>query len=288
MASVVGSGQTIVFCEGKLDSLILHHLVSDGQVQIQMAGGKRGIRAYIEGRLSGYREGEQPNYLAFLDRDFDVQPQEQPRLTRLRGEKPLFLCHRGAIENYMIDRDLIRQYWEEGQRGPAWAYGPAPFEGEIQACIDESARQLADYQAIRWALASLKPGPRWPELDTTWTKDGSGDIPSSLAYHNCLAQAAQLVDTFGAQSQGIHQDRLKECAEAYRERFRDERFFHECRYLVWFHGKDHLALLCHELADNFPRAHYAAWATEHIDVDKHPDLQELVRRIQGNPKENPE
>jgi hypothetical protein len=45
--------------------------------------------------------------------------------------------------------------------------------------------------------------------------------------------------------------------------------------------KDHLVLLCRRLAANFPRRHYAEWAAEHIDVDQHPDLQQLVDLAEG-------
>jgi hypothetical protein len=152
---------------------------------------------------------------------------------------------------------------------------------EIDAHIEVSAHDLADYQAVRWALASLKPGPRWPELDTTWTREGSGDIPASLIYGECLAEAARLVDTFDAQSQGIRSDCLQERAENYRERFHDRRFYQEHNYLVWFHGKDHLVLLCRQLATNFPRRHYVSWAAEHIEATKHPDLQEFVSYVKS-------
>jgi|GEM_PF-1960712 len=52
--------------------------------------------------------------------------------------------------------------------------------------------------------------------------------------------------------------------------------------LVWFHGKDHLVKLCRRLTDNFPRRHYAAWAAEHVDVRKHPDLQQLVEQLEND------
>ena len=278
MPRVVDPSLRIIFCEGRpgsLDDLLLWHLLPVGQVLIQPVGGKYGMRAFIEGYMGSYPES-QPDYLGFRDRNFDVEPPELPQLIRLAGEKPIWLSHRAAIENYLIDADLFRQYWTERESAPGWAHGPALSTAEIKDHIRESARELADYQAVRWALAKLKPGPRWPEIHTTWTKDGSGDIPASLAYEDCLDQACQLVASFQNQIQDIHPDRLQECAEAYRQRFNDNRFFEEPGYLVWFHGKDHLGQLCCRLAPNFPRRHYVAWAAEHVDVRKYPDLQQLV------------
>jgi hypothetical protein len=278
MAHVTDPALHIVFCEGRpssLDDLLLAHLLPIGRVQIKPLGGKHGMRAYIEGYLDTYSVDAQPSYLGFRDRDFDVEPPDHPQLIRLHGQKPIWLSHRTAIENYLIDADLIRQYWVERENAPGWAHGPALSTDEIEDHITESARELADYQAVRWALAKLKLGARWPEVSTTWTA-GSGTIPPSPEYDHCLAQASQLVLSFQQEIQGIHPDHLQTHAETYRERFADHHFFERARYLIWFHGKDHLVLLCRRLSPNFPRRHYADWAAEHVDIQKHPDLQQLV------------
>ena len=73
--------------------------------------------------------------------------------------------------------------------------------------------------------------------------------------------------------------RLQEYAETYRGRFNAPHFLEERGYLVWFHGKDHLVHLCHRLAPNFPQRHYVEWAAEHVDLRKHPDLQQLVAAV---------
>jgi hypothetical protein len=235
------------------------------------------MRAYIEGFLSGYG-GQSPEFLAFRDRDFDVEPSEYPELIRLPGEKSIWLSHRAAVESYLVDSDLIWQYWAERQTTPGWVHGPALSVDEIEAHIQEAARELADYEAVRWALAKMKPGPRWPEVRTTWMEH-SGDIPSSLDYGYCLTQACQLVVSFHGQVRAVHPDRLQESAKAYRERFGDRQFYQDRSYLIWFHGKDHLVQLCRRLGRNFPRQHYANWAVGHVDIRKHPDLQQLVTLV---------
>jgi len=277
MARVLDPTLKIIFCEGRpgsLDDLLLAHIVPVGHVVIQPVGGKRGARAFIEGYLDSY-DKVQPAYLGFLDRDFDAEPSEAPALIRLEGQKPIWLSHRAAIENYLIDVDLLHQYWTERESTPGWRHGPAPSREKIQEHIRDSAFELVDYQAVRWALSKLKPGPRWPEVSTTWTS-GSGDIPGSLEYAACLSQARSLVESFQAQVENIRPDRLDEYANAYRQQFSAPQFFTDQRYLVWFHGKDHLVQLSRRLASAFPRQHYAAWAAENVDVQKHPDLQQLV------------
>ena len=91
MARVVDPALRIIFCEGRpgsLDDLLLGHLVPVGRVFIQPVGGKRGMRAFMEGYLGSYRE-LQPGYMGFCDRDFDAEPPEHPQLIRLPGEKPI-------------------------------------------------------------------------------------------------------------------------------------------------------------------------------------------------------
>jgi hypothetical protein len=276
MPRVLDPSSQIIFCEGRpdsLDDLFLNHLVPGGRGFIQPVGGKQAMRAFIEGYLGTY-PGASPRYLGFRDRDFDFEPPSDPQLIRLPGEKPIWTSHRAAIENYLIDADLIWKYWSERKSAPAWRHGPPLSKDEIESYIEQSARDLADYQAVRWALASLKPGPRWPEIRTTWL-DSSGKLPSSLAYDDCLDQARQLVTTFQDQIRNITVDHLKASSERYRAQFTGEAFFQEGAYLIWFHGKDHLACLCRRLAPNFPRRHYESWAAEQVDVSRHFDLQQL-------------
>jgi hypothetical protein len=41
--------------------------------------------------------------------------------------------------------------------------------------------------------------------------------------------------------------------------------------------------LCRRLSPSFPRRHYTSWAAEHVDIQKHPDLQRLVSLIKHTP-----
>ncbi len=150
----------MVFCEGKpssLDFTVLDRLLTKKPVAIVPAGGKQGMRSFIDGRLSNTRD--QPPYLAFRDRDFDRKPPQKPCLIPLTG-KPIFLSFRACIENYLLSANLLDRYWRESARGPRWNYGPSPGVEEIDEWIKKSAQKIAVYQAVRWALATLKPGDR--------------------------------------------------------------------------------------------------------------------------------
>jgi hypothetical protein len=73
--SVISLSTKLLFCEGKPDSLdyaILARLVGNPNIVIP-AGGKYGLGAFIQGRLSSYLN-QKPSYLAFRDRDFDAVP----------------------------------------------------------------------------------------------------------------------------------------------------------------------------------------------------------------------
>jgi hypothetical protein len=279
VSSIVATPITVIFCEGRpngLDHLILEHINLPAGIRIQPVGGKHGLAAFIEGYLSTHpREG----YIAFRDRDFDADPPETPQLISWPGEKPIYLCYRTAIENYVIDAGLIRRYWEEYASAPNWKYGPAPSAAQIDEHIQKSAAELTDYQAVRWALAKMRPGPRWPRIGTTWTRGGSGDIPASLDYDDCMRRACQLTQSFQGHTQNIHPDRLEKQAQEYRQRFRDPHFLRNRGYLIWFHGKDYLTHLCRRLADHFPQKHYARWAAAQVDVVRHPDLVELADKV---------
>ncbi len=102
-------------------------------------------------------------------------------------------------------------------------------------------------------------------------------LPPLLDYHNCLAQARQLVDAFQDQIKTIHPDRFQEYADKYRQQFTEPGLLNERKYLIWFQGKDHLTYLCRRLG--LSKNHYEKWAAEHVDIQKHPDLQQLVTLV---------
>jgi len=284
--TVVAGVKRILFCEGQgdpdhpsgLDTRLLNRLLQGkppGTV-IQPAGGKYQMRAFIRGRLAG--EGAQANYLAFRDRDFDAQPTPDASLIPFRSGQPIYMPYRAAVENYLIDASLIDNYWNEQSTAPNWKHGPCPGVGQIASWIDEAADLLIAYQATRWALASLKPGDRWPEISTTWTR-GSGYLPSSLNEEDCLNEAKTLVNDFRSQTAGVSETGLEINFRSFLERFSAEGFLNHQEYLVWFHGKDLKKAMQKLRLQGISLDHFLGWSVENFDWEQHRDLRELASLI---------
>lgn len=274
---VTGSGTRVIFCEGKPESLdfaLVRRLVPSGWL-IRPAGGKRGFNAFIEGYLSGL--SQEPSYVAFRDRDFDEKPPGDQRLIPTEGAKPIYLSFRACLESYVLDPGLLHDYWTYACGGPSWEYGLSPGVDALRHSLTEAAKEVADYQALRWALADLKPGARWPEVRTTWMKK-SGDLPASLDWDACLSAARESVEDYRRQAGDVTEDKLETTADQYRASFRHESFFAKEEYLVWFHGKDLLTQwrrrldLGKAVVDAF-----CEWALNRLDYERHPDLEELAR-----------
>lgn len=279
---VTSSATPLLFCEGKpnsLDYLLLQRLAT-GPVQICPVGGKYALNAFMEGRLSSFGD-HPPAFLGVRDRDFDVEPPEAPSLIELSGEKPLWMTHRACIESYFLDPELLHQYWSFCATGPQWKYGPPPSIQELGTQIEAAARAIANYQAVRWALAQLKPGRRWPEVQTTWRK-GSGDLPLDLDRPACQQAGRELVRGFTAATALVTEERFDEQEEHFHTLFHEPDFFQQQRYLVWFHGKDLLTALRRQLNFSQPEmADYCTWAAQNLNLATHPDLQELQVKIEA-------
>lgn len=282
MNSVTSLDIKLLFCEGtpeSYDYAILNRLINNSTTRIVPAGGKFSLAAFTQGYLSTYSNEQKPSYLAFRDRDFDKEPTSTPQLISPFENKPVFLSYRACIENYLLDAILIDTYWSESSQSPKWQYGDSPGINEINSWIKNSAETIADYEAIRWALSRLKPGDRWPEINTTWTKKGSGDLPSSLALEDCLKEAKKLIDDFSARIANISEAEFERHLKHYREKFSTHEFWTQEEYMVWFHGKDLQKAMQKEKPNIFSMKHFFRWATKHIEVTKYADLIELQNLV---------
>jgi len=278
--SVVGPGTKLVFCEGKPDSLdaaLLNELVTKANVLIVPAGGKQGLRAFIDGYLARYGNTP-PQFIAFRDRDFDVRPSDIPALQALPGSKPVFASHCSCVESYLLEPEILHMYWLERSQDPDGRRGETPPVAEIAQWMEESAREIRDYQAVRWALAALKPGPRWPEVRTTWT-EGSGHLPDSLAMDQCTENALALVTQYGDQTAGVNERALRERVEQFARQFESDSFWQQRLYRVWFHGKDLCKAMQRQRPNDISLRHFFQWAAKEADLLAHPDLKQLADKL---------
>ena len=189
------------------------------------------------------------------------------------------MSHRAAVENYLIDVALIDKYWnEQSNIGPTWKHGPSPGLEELSRWMNEAARKLVVYQAARWALASLKPSKRWPEIRTTWT-ERSGDLPPALDELTCLGEAKRLVQEYKSETANVSDTKLEDSYKKFFDRFSAETFLAQNEYLVWFHGKDLKKEMQTLRPDSISLNHFFTWAVENLDWKQHADLVELAEII---------
>ncbi len=287
----VVSSRKIVFCEGKqasLDSQLLNKIFENLSAQkptIVAAGSKFTFSVFTQGYFYPDEISRQ-KYIVFRDRDFDIKPTPNIKLLELnnaRGRTFAFLTHRACVENYLIDADLIHRYWaakhQEKQENPSskWGHQDSPGIENINAWIENSARQLQDYQAVRWALADLLQTR--VQLKTTWT-GGSGNLPSSLALQDCRNQALDLINQFREVVDAVTQENFEASLTNYQHQFAQPEFWENKQYLIWFHGKDIQKMMQQENNQYISLKWFFNWAINQLDITLHSDLVELRSKIQ--------
>jgi hypothetical protein len=278
--SVISQGK-LLFCEGKpnsLDYAILSRLVNQS-VTIIPAEGKQGLKAFAKGRLSSYSR-QAPRYLIFRDRDFDASPPTSPQLIPLASGNQVVCTYRACIENYVLEAELLHQYWQDRAATPKWQYGPSPTLEHLKNWIAAGAKSISDYQAVRWALASLMPKSGWPKVETTWT-EGSGKLPHSLQLDECKKKAEQLIVEFTNTANKLNSIQFKQALEKYLTQFRSPQFWQDQDYLVWFHGKDLKKAMQKNQPNWISLDKHCEWAATVVDYRQYPDLEELSKRVQS-------
>ncbi len=244
------TGNKIIFCEGKqysLDYSLLNRLVDtiQGEPTIVPAGSKFTFSIFAQGYFYPDEVYNQ-RYVVFRDRDFDAIPTSDVQLLKLdtiSGYKNIMLTHRACIENYLIDADQIHAHWSkkymEKQQYPSkWGHGDSPGIETISEWIENSSKNIKDYQVVRWALSDLiRMSNTHSRLKTTWT-GASGKLPVSLAIEDCQSEGINLINQFRGSIEIVKKDVFKERIEKYNELFSETDFWDTKQYLIWFHGKD--------------------------------------------------
>lgn len=280
-------GDKVIFCEGKqtsLDFRLINRVIENISVNkptIVPSGGKFTFSIFVEGYFSK-NETKNKNYIVFRDRDFDKKPTDNIELVKLGS---MLLTHRACVENYLLNSDLIHNYWVtkyiEKQNNPIsrWGHGDSPGIIAISTWIEQAAKSLQDYQVVRWALADLieLSGSR-QQLKTTWT-GGSGKLPSSLTLQDCQSEALTLINQFQQAISTVTQDRFLESIAIYQQQFSQPNFWSDKQYLIWFHGKDIQKAMQQQQSQYISLNPFFDWALNQIDVNQHPDLIELQNRI---------
>lgn len=288
--SVVSSGKTI-FCEGKQNSLdykLLNRVVeniSGNECTIVSAGSKFTFSIFAQGY---FFPNETPNqrYIIFRDRDFDTKPTTKASLLQLDNNKSIFLTHRACVENYLLDANLIDNYWQEKyaekQNNPTskWGHKNSPGVPKISAWIESSARNLQDYQAVRWALGELLSiSASRQQLKTTWT-EGSGKLPNSLTLADCKNKALELINQFRQALETVTVEKFEESLNKYQHKFAQEDFWTQKQYLIWFHGKDIQKEMQKQESNYISLVSFFDWAINQLEITQYPDIVDLRQKIE--------
>jgi hypothetical protein len=293
IVSVVSGGKTI-FCEGKqtsLDYQLLSRLVEGmpgDKCTIVPAGSKFTFSIFAQGYFFP-DEVENQRFIIFRDRDFDVKPAPNIQLLQIErklGNNAVILTYRACVENYLLDTNLIHNYWVakhiEKLANPTskWAHGDSPGIETIAAWVETSARNLQSYQAARWALGDLlSMSAARVQLKTTWT-GGSGKLPASLILSDCRSKALELINQFTQAVESVTPENFEARLDAYQQHFIQEDFWVQKQYLIWFHGKDLQKEMQRQEPKYISLSSFFDWATAQVDVNQHPDLMELRTRIE--------
>lgn len=286
--SVVSS--KIIFCEGKqrsLDAQLLEQVLETLPAErptIVPCGSKFSFSLFAQGYFFPEELGSQ-KYLVFRDRDFDAKPSEEVRLIQLHSQ-PVWLTHRACIENYFLDPDLIHAYWQEKyiekQENPIskWTHKDSPGIDKIAQWIENPAKSLQDYQAVRWALGELLfSSSTRTQLKTTWT-GGSGQLPSSLALLDCRTEAIELINQFRQAVETVTLDGFEASLASYHQQFSQSEFWSQKQYVIWFHGKDIQKEMQKQESQYISLKAFFDWAANKLDIDRHLDLRELRSKIE--------
>lgn len=217
-------------------------------------------------------------YVAFRDRDFDATPPPTTSLIRPSSAKPIFLCYRACVESYLLEPVLLDAYWTANHAQPAWRHGPSPGIVDLTQWVEDAAHEITAYQAARWALASMKPGERWPEVRTCWTQ-GSGHLPRSMVEADCIAEAKRLIGNHSSAIVNVTEASLVAAFQGFTAQFSAPTFWTNRDYMVWFHGKDLKSSMQRLRLNSISVDHFCHWAADHFGWSAHADLQEILTHV---------
>ena len=286
------SGQKTIFCEGKQNSLdykLLNRVIKGigHKCTIVPAGSKFTFSVFASGYFSQVKSTNQ-RYIVFRDRDFDAKPNSKVQLVPLydRASNKVFLSYRACIENYLLDANLLHNYWvakyTEKLENPSsrWGHGDSPGVEAIAAWIEDSARNLQDYQSVRWALGDLlRMSASRQQLKTTWTK-GSGELPAFLSLQDCKTEALELINQFKQAIDTVTIEEFEASLSAYVEKFQQDDFWIKEEYLIWFDGKDIQKEMQRQKSQYPALKAFFDWAVTELEISQHPDLIELRTKIE--------
>ncbi len=274
-----------IFCEGKpggpdlqLWSKLLPRNQSDSasfRILIVPMGGKDAAKNYAK----GYTASSGASWRVIRDRDLD---EESPDGEVVRwDEGRTLLTGLTCIESYALDPALLGRYVE--------AEHPKKLEDvDHAATLRATLQRLRDYQALRWALQSLRREIVARAKDQQLTRRAGtfdlpnrltpedGKIPQMLDPDSLLRAGRERVERFKSIPQYVNVDALDAAFERYRDLFDGEAFW-TTGFRYWFHGKDVLKAWLSSEGYNTLVGYksYLEWAMQNLNPEDFDDLRRI-------------
>lgn len=247
--------------------------------QRQPIGGKFSAKAVIQTH-ENVAPSKSDYWLFWRDRDFDKEP-EFCKLLDFDAKGKICYSHRTTIENYLLDAEMFYQFCLQTSVSFVWK-SKAKHEGlkEIEFVFKRQAEKIKSYQAVRYALSSIRNKTNL-QITNSWS-GGSGTLPKSLIDTDCKSEGSKILEAV-FNSVKIY------CSPPEFEEFQkkvthylaifDQNFFDNFDFLVWFQGKDLMASL--QRVEIFDEKKYYKFALKHFDYTRFPDLVALRYYIEN-------
>lgn len=278
--------QVTLFCEGNrnsLDARVLEKLIGAGQQTLLIpVGGKRGMKAFMDGYAAQPRVMNNNYYRAFRDRDFDYRV---PDSVELICDGQFWVSYRTTIENYLLSPQLLWDYLQSKPKSQ-------PTRRMITSLADaedifrSAIVKLRFYSAARWAYGLTKIEQKdMFLLPSNWPYN-SGEPPENKQDSDCRSILQDIVGSVKQTAQNLDYGAFESHYSKFLTKF-DSAFLHNIgNALIWFNGKD-LAKTLHEQlgGNNFfhsKKDGYYDFALDHFSVATFPDLQQLNNILNGS------
>ncbi len=259
----------LIFVEGKNDARIINKVIDGLGITVRQGAGKFGQKAYMDGFLANSTVA--PNfYFAFRDRDFDYPMYEFTELNIPSPDKgKVVVSHRITIENYLLTPKSFLKFKDLDRQNK---FKDLTIEVYCKV-VEEVARSLASYQAVRHSLGKIRDRN---QVSTTWTT-GSGDVPSTLDAETCLAAGRKMVEDYRLKAEEISDlERFESAYEEFYSRFASEDFYQHLKFLEWFQAKDIINILSKRLVAHSPQFSMGTFLNVAIEQFEYSEFEDLV------------
>jgi hypothetical protein len=282
-----------IFCEGKtdqgrqsLDIKILNKYIKSAYPQITIIpfGGKRSMKAFIDGYIQQKSVVSLDLCIGLRDRDFDfpvpstssIIPITDKSEKKQKTEKMTFATYRTCIENYLFDPHLLAQFVlfkkVKGQDKLQFSL--------TEEWLKESVQNIQFYTAARHALGKVQIAVK---IHTTWTGE-SGKLPKELDANFCLSEARKIIEIYLNSSNKVKLSDLETEFDTFSKQFTTSEFYNSDDYLVYANGKD-IQTAFSKVFQSYTKQPFPNWdeyydfAIKETDFNKFEDLKELYQII---------